>query len=106
MANVINMTSNLSISERMKLVQGVARGIQLQAKPEDAKESTYLYDGNDKNYHNWWRAVINQLSGVYLDGNTGNNLWNFLVELHHQHTLLPTVPQLSKFSQTQFIPRL
>ncbi|XRB03124.1 hypothetical protein NFJ02_16g24780 [Pycnococcus provasolii] len=71
-------TGDLSISDRMKLVQGVARGIQQQSKPQGNKVSGhtrhravaqhYLYDGNDKAFHQWWRAIVNQLSGVYLDG--------------------------------------
>ena len=65
----INVTGNLSISDRMKLVQGVARGIQQQSKPQGNKDAEhYLYDGNDKAFHQWWRAIVNQLSGVYLDG--------------------------------------
>ena len=62
----INVTGELTIQDRMKLVSGITREIKHQVKPESAGE--HLYDGGTADYHNWWRATLNQLSGIYMDG--------------------------------------
>ena len=62
----INVTGELTIQDRMKLVSGISREIKHQVKPESAGE--HLYDGGTADYHNWWRATLNQLSGIYMDG--------------------------------------
>ena len=57
---------HMSITDRLKLVQGISKNILRQVQTKDTDTET-LYDGGSALFNNWWRAAVNQFSGIYLD---------------------------------------